>query len=367
MAFRIVRQPKKITLIGAPSAAGAHHAGTEAAPQALRAAGLAQRLTAAGFEVTDLGDIPPHPYATDEGSPRARNIGAVVAACQALKPLVETAVKSGALPLVLGGDCTISLGVIAGVRRYHPHVCLMYCDGDADLNTPATTPSGCLDGMVVAHAVGKGSPELVRISADTPLVREPDVALFGVTRLDPGEEKFLAGSPMRKYSADDVRRLGAAAAARQALVRIHTGSKQLVLHFDGDVIASSDMGGAAFASADGLRLTEMRDALAVFVQQQALAAILVTEYEPAKDADGAAARALVELLASALATRLAGDAASAADVVPAPAVSAPASPDPIATAATVTQPVEPAAAQESPEVAGHADALTSPTSSEPTE
>jgi len=304
VAVKITRQPNKIALIGAPVSAGAHSAGPERAPQALRDAGLVAQLTAAGFEVTDMGDIPVHAFALDNDTPRARNLRGVVAASTALKPLVEVAVKSGALPLILGGDCTIALGVIAGVRRYHPQVCLLYCDGDADLNTPATTPSGFLEGMVVAHLAGQGAPELVRITGDTPLVREPDIALFGTARLDPGEEQFLGRSPMRHYSADDIRQRGAATVARQAVERIHSGKKQLIVHFDVDVIASGEFAASNFGAAHGISLDETRSALEVFCAREELAALVVTEYIPEKDADGSAARRLIDLVVAALRGRV---------------------------------------------------------------
>ncbi len=305
MAAKITRQPNKIALIGAPASAGAHAAGPERAPQALREAGLVARLTEAGYEVTDMGDIPEHGFVPDDETPRARNLRGVVAANLALKSQVEVAVKSGALPVILGGDCTIAIGVIAGVRRYYPHVCLMYCDGDADLNTPATTPSGFLEGMVIAHIAGHGAPELVRITSDTPLVREPDIALFGVARLDPGEQQFLARSPMRCYSADDIRARGAATVARQAIERIHSGKKQLIVHFDADTISSSEFPATNFAGANGLSLEQTRAALEVFCAREELAALLVTEYIPEKDADGSAAKKLIDLVTGALKVRIA--------------------------------------------------------------
>ncbi len=184
MAVKIARQPKKIALIGAPSSAAAFQPGTEKAPAALRAAGLVERLQSAGFEVTDYGDCAPRLFADDEEHRRARNLPAIVAGLNDLKVHAEVAIKSGALVLVLGGDCAQAIGLLTGARRYYKHINLLWFDRDADLNTPASTPSGRIDGMVVAHIIGRGAPELVRFWGETPLVREPDVTLFGITRLD---------------------------------------------------------------------------------------------------------------------------------------------------------------------------------------
>lgn len=305
MAVKIIRQPKKIVLIGAPTSAGAHMAGVERAPAALRAAGLAERLTAAGFEVSDAGDIPVFAFQVDEESPRARNIVPVLAALNALKPHVEIAAKSGALPVVLGGDCTVALGTISGVRRYFPNTSLVYVDRHADLNTPATTPSGIFDGMVVAHIAGRGAAELVRFWGEPPLVREPDIVLFGIQQLDPGEKEFLDRSPIRSYTLEEVQRKGAAAAATQAVERLHAANRTFVLHFDVDLLAGEEFSAANFTAPGGLRVEEARAALEVFFRQPNVGAVNVTQYNPEKDADGSGARLVVDLLVAALSIRLA--------------------------------------------------------------
>src|SRR5262249_19448234 len=237
LAVKIVRQPKKIALIGACSSAAAFLAGTEKAPAALRAAGLVEKLRAARFEVNDLGDCPPRMFADDEEQRRARNLPAIVAGLNDLKLHAETAIKSGALVLVLGGDCVQAIGLLAGARRYYKHINLLWMDRDADLNTPASTPSGRIDGMVVAHAIGRGAPELVRFYGETPLVRELEVLLFGLDRIDPPEQDFLSKSPLRHVLAVDIQTKGAALSARAALADLHAEEREFVFHLDTDVVA----------------------------------------------------------------------------------------------------------------------------------
>ncbi|MGH9684335.1 MAG: arginase family protein [Candidatus Acidiferrales bacterium] len=302
MAAKIARQANKIALLGAPTSAAAMSPGHEKAPAALRAAGLAERLRAVGYEVSDLGDDPPQVCKPDEESPRARNIPAILKSIEALKPRMEAAVKSAALPVILSGDCSVALATVAGARRYFRHISMIYMDGDADLNTPATTPSGCVDGMVVSHLTGRGAAELVRFWGEPPLVREPDLALFGVARLDQPEEDVLRRSPLRRYLAEDVRRKGAAAAAEEAIARIHGKGNEFILHLDVDVIAGFQA--TNYPGTGGLTLAEVREALEVFAKQKHLAAIEVTAYNPEKDPDGSGAKAIVDLLVDVLAVRL---------------------------------------------------------------
>lgn len=327
MAVKIVRQPDKIALLGAPTSAAAMSPGREGAPAALRAAGLIERLKAAGYEVTDLGDDPTQPYKPDEESPRARNLPSVIAALDALKPRVEQATKSGALPLIVSGDASVALATVAGLRRYFRNVSIIYMARDAGLHTPATTPSGSVDGMVVSHLTGRGAAELVRFWGEPPLVREPDLALFGVERMDPAEEDVLRGAPLRRYLAQDAQRMGVAAAAEEAAARIQGGGREFAVHFSVDVIA--DFEATDFPGAGGLRLEEAREALEIFAKQRHLAAIEVTGYNPAKDPDASGAKMLVELLAGVLGKRLEASKAAAPSAASesAPVSSSPAPPE----------------------------------------
>jgi arginase len=337
VAVKIARQPNKIALLGVPTSAAAMSAGHEGAPSALRSAGLIDRLASIGYQVADVGDDPPQLYRPDDESPRARNLPAIVSVLETLKPRVEQAIRSGALPLILSGDCSIALATVAAARRYFRSVGLVYVDRDADVNTPATTPSGCVDGMVVAHLTGRGAAELVRFWGEPPLVREPDLALFGVDRLDPSEEEALRRSALRRYMADEVKRMGPAAAARTAIERIHGHVYEFILHFDVDVI--SDFQATDYPGTGGLTLDEIREALEVFLTRKNLAAIEITAYNPTKDSSGSDAKTIVELFAAALEKRLEVLEAAAASVA------APASAPPVVSTsspeAPLTPPLEP--------------------------
>jgi arginase len=304
LAAKITRQPKKIALIGAPSSAAGFLGGSEKAPAALRAAGLVERLQSAGYEVIDHGDCAVRHFAEDDENRRARNLKEIVAGLNDLKVRAEVAIKSGALVLVLGGDCAQVIGLLTGARRYYKRISLLWFDRDADLNTPATTPSGRIDGMVVAHVIGKGAPELVRFWGEPPLVREPDVTLFGLERIDAPEQEFLNKSPMRRVSAADVQAKGAAEAARATLTQMHADARQVVLHLDTDAIAQEEFPAVNVPGSGGLNFAAVRGAMIEFVKNPNLLGLDVAQYNPDKDSDGAGAKKLVDLLVEALTARL---------------------------------------------------------------
>ena len=314
MAVKIVRQSDSIAILGAPTSAAATMPGRENAPQALRNAGLLDQLKEIGYTVKDYGDDPSQNYQADEQNPRSKNTGSVLKALEALKPRVEMAVKSGALPLILSGDSSVAMATVAGVRRYFRNVGMIYIDRDTGLGTPATTETGSVDEMVVSHLTGRGASELVRFWGEPPLVREPDLALFGTFRISAGEADALQRSPVRNFTAADIQKKGSRVVAETALERIHAGTHEFVLHLDVDAIA--DFQATDFPGSGGLTLDDVRDALRFFGTQKHLAALEICGYNPAKDSSGAGAKTICDLLADVLTHRL-KEMASTADVAPA--------------------------------------------------
>jgi len=179
--------------------------------------------------------------------------------------------------------------------------------------------------MVVAHVIGRGAPELVRFFGESPLVREPDVTLFGLERLDPPEQEFLSKSPMRHIGAGDIQSKGGTAAARDGLNYVHADAHEFVLHLDTDVIAAAEFPAVNVPGDDGLRMGEVRAALSEFARHRNLLGLVVAQYNPDKDPDGSGAKKLVDLLVETLSTRLETPASPGAE--PAPATSDVSSPE----------------------------------------
>src|SRR5207302_6538615 len=134
----------------------------------------------AGLDVEDKGDLPAAPFRPVPPAGGLRDLERVVAVAQAVAGQVAAIRADGRLPLVLGGDCTITLGVLAGFGEAG----LVYFDGDADLNTPERSDSAVADTMGMTHMLGGGSPRLAGLGSRSPMLRPDQVALFG---FDPAE------------------------------------------------------------------------------------------------------------------------------------------------------------------------------------
>jgi arginase len=274
--------------IGVPSSAGAHHAGQDLAPDALRAAGLLQRLTAAGVAVTDTGDVAGSVFAADYGHPRARNLDAVVRVAREVADAVAAQLAAGRRVLVAGGDCTITLGVIAGFRRRDLDVGLAYVDGDADLGALDTNASGILDASGVTHLLGRGEPALVGLGGQAPLLAPSRLALIGY---DPREvsdagRRFLADAGVSASAAADLQADPAAEAAR-ALAALDSAAGPLVVHFDVDVVDSADLPLGNFPHyGTGTMLDQAAPCVRALVQHPACAGLVLTEVNPTYDPAG---------------------------------------------------------------------------------
>jgi arginase len=146
--------PDRLAIIGAPSSAGAYAPGQEKAPTALRDIGLAELLSARGIPVDDRGDVAGFRWRADQANPRAMNASAAATVAKATAEQVAAVMATNAPVLVLGGDCTVELGTVAGSLQATPSVGVVYIDLDTDLNTPQSTEDGALDWMGVAHCTG---------------------------------------------------------------------------------------------------------------------------------------------------------------------------------------------------------------------
>jgi arginase len=293
-------------MIGVPSSAGAHYAGQERAPGALRQAGLLDRLRAAGVEISDAGDLPVTPFAVDRDHPRGRNLAAVVSVARQVADAVALQSETGRLPLVVGGDCTITLGVIAGFRRRHADVGLIYADGDADVDyveSAGSSSSIIFDATGIGHLLGHGAPELTGLAGAPPLLEPSRLAIVGSDPRETGAagRRFLAETGVSYQEAPAVI-AGPAEAARRALAAVTPASGPLVVHFDVDLIDSGDLPLGNFPHYDsGVRLEHAVALLRVLMAHPSVAGLVLTEVNPTHDADGSQLdryiNAIVEVLA----------------------------------------------------------------------
>src|SRR5262245_25391540 len=184
--------PRSLSIIGAPTSAGAYGPGPGRVPGVFREHGLVTALRDSGLDVVDRGDGRTAPYEPDDDNPKARNADTVVAVATELADSVAVALGDDHDVLVLGGDCTVELGTVAGSIVDDASVGLAYVDLDTDLNTPETG-DGVLGWMGVAHLldVPGALDGLAGLGRRRPLLDPSAVRVFAAENITPAERAVV--------------------------------------------------------------------------------------------------------------------------------------------------------------------------------
>jgi arginase len=300
---------RPVGVIGVPTSAGAFAPGQEQAPAALRAAGLIEALRKAALDVRDHGDRAVWRWRPDRENPRAQNLAKVVEIVRDTARRVAEAAVTDEVTLVLGGDCTVGIGTVAGHVEGRGRVGLVYFDTHADLNVPEDVLPGTLDWMGMAHMLGErgAARELVEAGSKAPLLEPEQVVLFawGPEQAQPREREAVERLGLDVLPVDEVR-ADAAAAAAHALELLAARTQRILVHFDVDVVDFTDTPLSENPGRnEGLAYADAVRALEVLLRSSVLAGITVTELNPDHvEADAGSIERLARDLASSL-----GDAA----------------------------------------------------------
>jgi arginase len=291
-----------LTVMGAPTSAGAYSPGQEEGPRALREHGLLGRLAESGASVRDAGDVDGFRWRPDPERPSAANAADVADRARQVAERVAAA-PPGDRVLVLGGDCTVGVGTVAGLARRGTPPGLVYLDRHADLNVPSSTIDGALDWMGVAHMLDLDGAvdELAGVAGARPLLDAGRLAFLALDRATEFERDVIASRGLTVVDLAAV--LGdPERAAGEALAALD-GCETIAVHFDVDVVDFLDAPLAENIDREpGLPLAAAGRALAALLADARVAAVTVTEFNPHHGAaDGATTRRLVDVLALAFA------------------------------------------------------------------
>jgi arginase len=301
----IAKMTVPLTLFGAPTSAASYAPGQEKAPRALREAGLVEALERAGLSVVDQGDLPVWRWRPDRTNRFAQNLGAVVDYVRRTEAGVRDIVGRGQIPLVLGGNCTLELGTVAGVLSHYGKVGLIYLDFQPDLNLPTSTLHGALDWMGMSHMldVEGALPELSRFGPRFPLLHPADVFFCGLDRgqVSAWENQTLDRLNLR-YAASQDMASNPEGVAADILEKWASPFERILVHFDVDVLDFFDAPLAENYTRNlGLTLDQAMRALGVFAADERFGGLTITEINPDHGEEGGATlKRFVEALAKAL-------------------------------------------------------------------
>lgn len=299
-----------IRIIGAPMDLGTARRGVDMGPFAVRYAGLRERIEQLGHDVDDAGNVDV-PFREDAGRGAqrgARFLGAVTEVCRGVADRTRQALDAGRTPVVLGGDHSIAAGSVAGAAAHfatrNQRLGLIWIDAHADLNTPASSRSGNVHGMPLAHLLGHGDEPLATVGGIRPAVQSEHVALVGVRDLDEAEREHIAAWKLATFTMRALDERGARAVMQEAIAIASAGTDALWVSFDLDVVDPSAAPGVGTPVPGGMNYREAHLVMELVADTGRLAGLDMVEVNPVIDAHNVTAELATQLTLSALGKRI---------------------------------------------------------------
>jgi arginase len=204
---------------------------------------------------------------------------------------------------VLGGDHSVALGTLAGLRETYGPGGAIWIDAHGDLNSPETSPSGNVHGMVLAAALGLAGERFREDGWGLPALAPGRVALVGVRALDEGERELLGQLDARVFTMSDVDRLGVERAVREALAHV-AGPDFVHVSVDMDAVDPDVAPGVGTPVRGGLSYREAHLVMELIAESGLASSLDVVEVNPILDRENETGKLAVELVASALGARI---------------------------------------------------------------
>ncbi len=297
-----------VDIIGVPMDFGQGRRGVDMGPSAIRYAGLREGIESIGHRIHESGNVRvPIPELCRSDDAHLRNVDCVVPVARDLMEQVCAVVDEGHLPIVLGGDHSLSLGSVRGAAR-QKKLGLIWVDAHGDFNTHETTPSGNIHGMPLAALAGLGHDRLVFLDDPNPGSRvavDPSrIAIVGARSLDEREKENLRGAGVRVFSMHEIDSDGINNVMQQAIHITTRGTDGIYLSIDMDGIDPLYAPGVGTAVQGGLTYREAHLICEMLAETGKVVGIDVVEVNPILDERNRTARLAVEMILSVLGKRV---------------------------------------------------------------
>ncbi len=294
---------RKAAIIGVPMDWGASKKGASGGPAAVRRANIVPALKELDLSVEDWGDVKVSPL-RGKTDLQSKQVAAILRVCKELEKMTHTAMGEGNVPIVLGGDHSLSLGSVAGgsraLRDEDQKMGLIWVDAHADINTPDTSASGNLHGMPLAHILNMGSKLFNAIGGSGPKIEARNVCLVGIRDVEKKEAANLRRSGIRVFSMQDIDRFGLGLVIEQAIDIASDGTAGLHLSFDIDCVDPGQAPGTGTLKRGGLTYREAHMLMELIADSERLLGLNLVEVNPLEDTHNATAELAVELISSAM-------------------------------------------------------------------
>jgi arginase len=292
---------KTIALIGAPTDIGANDRGASMGPEALRVAGLGPALSARGFEVLDRGNLsgPGNPFRERVGG--YRHLAEVIEWNRKVYDAVYAELANRHVPILLGGDHSLSVGSISAVARHcretGKKLRVLWLDAHADFNTSDLSPTGNIHGMPVACLCGFGPTELTQLSGQSPAIQPSWVRQIGIRSVDEDEKRFVHEQQLEVFDMRYIDEMGMRQTMELALAGLDENT-HLHVSFDVDFLDPEIAPGVGTTVRGGPTYREAQLCMEMIADTDLVASLDIMELNPAMDVRNKTAALAVDLVES---------------------------------------------------------------------
>ncbi|THV22429.1 arginase [Peteryoungia ipomoeae] len=290
-----------ITLIGVPLEEGSGRGGCAMGPAALRIAGISQAMIDLGYIVEDRGDLRPAPATDLEELPKAKKLPVVAAFTRAIEQETYSAVARGSVPVLLGGDHSLSMGSVSGMARHAQEVgrplFVLWLDAHSDFNAPETSPSGNIHGMPVAFFCGRAEFAPI-LPSNRPLVDPRHVYQVGIRSVDDEERRAIRENAVNVFDMRAIDEEGIGAILRRVLNDVRQANALLHVSLDVDFLDPDVAPGVGTTVPGGATFREAHLIMELLHDSGLVSSLDLVELNPFLDDRGRSARIMVDLAAS---------------------------------------------------------------------
>jgi len=291
----------KIELIGFPMFYGCDRPGVEHGPDKLRENGLVEILKKHNEEVNDNGNIAVEYVDTDRKYASHRSmkyLKEVVEGNVKLAQAVEKALKKGNLPFVIGGDHSLGLGSMAGVKAaQNEDYAVLWIDAHADLNIAESSPSGNIHGMPLGASTGLGDDALTSLYVDDKKVKPENIYIIGLRSVDEGEEVIIKENGIHIWRMTDIRERGMDAVINEFLEKLEkSGIQKVHLSYDIDSLDKRLVPGTGTPVDNGLEYDESKKLVKAIIATGKVGSIDFVEFNPIIDKDDITLKSSITML-----------------------------------------------------------------------
>jgi arginase len=303
---------KKVGILGVPLGYGASQTGSELGVDAMRLSmirgkHLSEHISDLGYEVTDHGDadiVKPSGVAGAYENPKY--LREMIASCENISASLKAILESGEVSVILGGDHSIAIGTFSALSSHYRDqdldIGLIWFDAHADINTPASSPSGNIHGMPLSVILGDGERELVELEGFSPKLKPEYFAHIGARDVDIGEKRGICSKGIRDnfFTMSDIDKRGMLACVSDALAIASQASGGFAVTFDVDMIDPRFAPGSGTLVRGGATYREAHLGLEVIAEHGGMRSFEIVEVNPLLDQSNITVELACELILSAL-------------------------------------------------------------------